>query len=155
MDPHLLKKAILMTSISISKTHFRINFPFLVILMAYISNDGTHNYQKRKILMAGITVPKTILKQIFLFRYFDRLYKYWWDPQLPKKENLINYIIDCWTQNYQKRKIWWAIENQILFLIILMEPTAIKNEKFNELYNYFKNHFRIIFPFLIIVGLIW
>ena len=44
------------------KNHFEIKFPFLVILMAYISNDGTHNCQKRKFLMGGITVPKTILE---------------------------------------------------------------------------------------------
>ena len=29
------------------KKYFKIKFPFLVILMAYINNDGTHNYQKR------------------------------------------------------------------------------------------------------------
>ena len=57
------------------KNYFGINFPFLVILMAYISNDGTHNYQKRKILMGGITVPKTIFEQNFLFWQFDGLYK--------------------------------------------------------------------------------
>ena len=44
------------------KNYFGIKFPFLVILMAYISDSGTHNYQKRKFLMGGITDPKTILK---------------------------------------------------------------------------------------------
>ena len=57
------------------KNHFGIKFPFLVILMAYISDSGTHNYQKRKFLMGGITNPKTILEQIFLFWKFDGLYK--------------------------------------------------------------------------------
>ena len=57
------------------KTHFGINFPFLVILMAYISDSGTHNYQKRKFLIGGITGLKTILEQIFLFWKFDGLYK--------------------------------------------------------------------------------
>ena len=57
------------------KNYFKIKFPFLVILMAYINNDGIHNYQKKKYLMAGITVPKTILTQIFHFLKFDGLCK--------------------------------------------------------------------------------
>ena len=52
------------------KNHFGINFPFVVILMAYISDSGTHNYQKRIFLMGGITDPKTILEQNFLFWKF-------------------------------------------------------------------------------------
>ena len=31
------------------KNYFKRKFPFLVILMAYINNDGTHNYQKGNI----------------------------------------------------------------------------------------------------------
>ena len=31
------------------KNYLKIKFPFLVILMAYINNDGTHNYQKDNI----------------------------------------------------------------------------------------------------------
>ena len=57
------------------KNHFGIKFPFLVILMAHIRNSGTHNYQKWKILMGGITDPKTILEQNFLFWKLDGLYK--------------------------------------------------------------------------------
>ena len=74
MDPQLPKKASLMTSISILD-HFGTNFPFLVILIAYMSDDGTHKYQKRKYLIAGITVPKTILTQNFFFWKFDGLCK--------------------------------------------------------------------------------
>ena len=57
------------------KNYFGIKLPFLVILIAYISNSGTHNYQKKKFLMGGITDLKTILKQNFLFGKFDGLYK--------------------------------------------------------------------------------
>ena len=67
MDPQLPKKEIFDGWYNCSKNHFGTKFPFLAILMAYISDDGTHNYQKRKFLMASITVPKTILKQNILF----------------------------------------------------------------------------------------
>ena len=86
MDLHLPKKAILMADISISKTHFRIKFPFLVILMAYISNDGTHNYQKRKILMA------------------DNYFKNYFETKFPFFGTLIDCINIDETHNCQKRK---------------------------------------------------
>ena len=65
--PTITKKGNFDSWYNYPKNHFGIKFLFLVILMAYIGNDRTHNYQKRKYLMAGIIVPKTILTQNFLF----------------------------------------------------------------------------------------
>ena len=75
MDPQLPKKGNFDGWYKYLKNHFKINFPLLVSLMAYISDSGTHNYQKRKFSMGGITDPKTILEQNFLFWKFDGLYK--------------------------------------------------------------------------------
>ena len=68
------------------KNHFGIKFPCLVILIAYISNDETHNYQKRKFLMGGITVSKPFQNKISFFG------------------NLMDYISNNGTHNCQKRK---------------------------------------------------
>ena len=59
--PTVTKKAIFMANRYL-KNHFGIKLPFLEILMTDISDDGAPNYQKRKFLMGGITVSKTILE---------------------------------------------------------------------------------------------
>ena len=63
-----------------------LQLPKKTILIAGINDGGTHNCQKRKILMAVETVPETILEQISFFG------------------NLMDYISNDGTHNCQKRK---------------------------------------------------
>ena len=51
----------------VSQKLFWNKFFLLVILMVYMSNDGTHNYLKRNFLIVSITILKTILEQNFHF----------------------------------------------------------------------------------------
>ena len=84
------------------KNHSKIKIPFLVILIAYISDDKTHNYKKKN-LMACITISKIILKQNFLFSNFDGQYNYF-DNHFGIKflflVTLIDYINIDGTHNY-------------------------------------------------------